>query len=59
MTKILDNYNNKKKISSLLQVPIYRLNKIIDNKELYNGFYYIKYEDCSIELKNTYECNKI
>lgn len=51
MTKILKTYNNKKKLSSVLEITIYRLDKIINNKELYNDFYYIKYDNCSLELK--------
>ena len=55
MTKIINSYNSKKELSILLQVSIYKLNQIINNKELYNNFYYMKYTDCPRELINIYE----
>lgn len=50
MTVILETYRNKKKLSSVLAITIYRLDKIINSKELYNDFYYIKYNDCPLDL---------
>ena len=54
-TKILNNFNSKKELSSLLQVSLYKLNKIIDKKEKFNDFYYIKYKDCPKNLIDIYE----
>ena len=55
MTKIIHNFSSKKELASLLQVSLYKLNKIIDKKELYNNFYYVKYNDCPKNLIDIYE----
>ena len=55
MTKILNNFHSKKELSKLLQVSLYKLNQIIDKKEKFNDFYYIKYNDCPKNLIDIYE----
>lgn len=55
MTKILNNFHSKKELATLLQVSLYKLNQIIDKKELYNDFYYMKYNDCPKNLIDIYE----
>lgn len=55
MTKILNNFNSKKELASLLNVSLYKLNQIINKKELYNDYYYIKYNDCPKNVLDIYE----
>jgi transcriptional regulator with PAS, ATPase and Fis domain len=55
MTKILNNFHSKKQLSKLLGVSLYKLNQIIDKKEKFNDFYYMKYNDCPKDLINIYE----
>mgnify|MGYP000751168993 CR=1 FL=1 len=50
MTKVVEMFSSKKELSTLLQVTLYKLNQIINNKELYNDFYYLKYNECPKEL---------
>lgn len=56
-TTIINSYNSKKELATLLQITIYKLNQIINNKELHNNFYYMKYNQCPQELINLYELN--
>jgi hypothetical protein len=51
-TEILESYSTKKEVAYLLNISNKHASKIINNKELYKDFYYIKYSDCPEILTN-------
>jgi len=49
-TKILESYSTKKELKTILKLPDKKMDKVINNKERYNNYYYIKKSECPNNL---------
>ncbi len=54
-TEIINSYETKEKLKSELLISHRTLNKIINNKLLYNNCYYVEEHNCPIDLINNYK----